>query len=327
LHEYARWFAANGGALFIVHKNCAHLRDVFPDNRYFVVDQSRADRFLDDCGYLQAIRHEIGAPDLYYSYGIPLYFRFGRVNWFHLSNVLALTTRGAPLSVGDRLKFNYLGWLTRRGLPNADVISAESKSSLELIDVTDPARLFLSVNGSDDELDLLGTVGSEPPADVATAVGTYRYKGLPDTLRVFEMLKHKHARLELRVFGREEFIPAQVRSKPGVVVAGNVGRASLIEALRRSRYYISTTYVENSYNAASEGIFCAAESYVSDIGPHRELLQNTPFERVQVPGLNRELLHVKRENLSGGNLKNWDTVIAEMIARFEIELPQARMSA
>jgi hypothetical protein len=43
--------------------------------------------------------------------------------------------------------------------------------------------------------------------------------------------------------------------------------------------------------------------------------------------LNRELLHVKRENLSGGNLKNWDTVIAEMIARFEIELPQARMSA
>jgi hypothetical protein len=103
-------------------------------------------------------------------------------------------------------------------------------------------------------------------------------------------------------------------------VAGNVSRASLIDTLRRAKYYVSTTYVENSYNAASEGIFCAAESYISDIGPHRELLQDMPFERVRVPGLSRDLLHVKRDSLSTDNLMTWDAVIGEMIARFETEL-------
>jgi hypothetical protein len=41
---------------------------------------SRLSCLFDDWGYLQAI----GRPELYYSYGIPLYRRFGRVNWFHL---------------------------------------------------------------------------------------------------------------------------------------------------------------------------------------------------------------------------------------------------
>jgi hypothetical protein len=152
LYEYANWFNANGGAWFVIHPHCAHLEGTFANNRFFVARQSRFQRLYNDCGYLEAIGRELGRPELYYSYGIPLYSRFGRMNWFHLSNVLPLTTRGIPLSVVDRLASGYLGWKIRRGFPMADVISAESNNSLDLIDASESERLFLSVNGSDDEL-------------------------------------------------------------------------------------------------------------------------------------------------------------------------------
>jgi hypothetical protein len=93
-------------------------------------------------------------------------------------------------------------------------------------------------------------------------------------------------------------------------------RSTVIECLRKTRIYISTTLTENSYNAAAEGIFLADESYISDIGPHRELLLGMPFEEVSVPGVRTALLHVHRDRLSGANLQSWETVIVGMISRF-----------
>jgi hypothetical protein len=90
----------------------------------------------------------------------------------------------------------------------------------------------------------------------------------------------------------------------------------LVDCLRKTRFYISTTRVENSYNAAAEGIFFADESYISDIGPHRELLLNAQFDTVSVPGIRQPLLHVHRHRLTGANLKSWETVVGDMIARF-----------
>src|SRR6202022_3245608 len=88
LYEYARWFNADGGAWFVIHPRCADLVKEFPNIRFFVPRQSRIERLYDDCGYLRAIAQQIGRPELYYSYGVPLYFRFGKINWFHLSSVL-----------------------------------------------------------------------------------------------------------------------------------------------------------------------------------------------------------------------------------------------
>jgi hypothetical protein len=316
LYEYAKWFNAHGGAWFVVHPNCRNLETEFAANRFFVAVQTKFKRLFDDCAYLEQIEREIGQPDLYYSYGIPAYRRFGAINWFHLSNVLPLWAEDAPLSFADRLKFRYLGWRIRRGFANADVISAESANSLRLIELADPGKLFLSVNGSDDELDLLESARSGNIEDIAAVVGTYRYKALHESVLTFDMLKSANSRLKLIIFGNKDWIPRSVRNNPDVDAPGIIPRAGVIECLRRAKFYISTTYVENSYNAASEGIFCAAESYISDIGPHRELLMDFPVDRVAVPGLSRRLLHVKRADLSGANLKSWDTVIGEMIGRF-----------
>jgi hypothetical protein len=315
LYEYARWFNDHGGASFIVHPRCADLARTFERNRVFVPSQSRLSRLFNDCSYLAEIERAAGEPELYYSYGIPLYRRFGTVSWFHLSNVLPLGARGIPLQMRVRTSLAILGRRIRRGLANADVISAESGSSTSLIPVADPARLFVSVNGSDDEIAALREEHAGKREEFATVVGTIRYKALEDSARVFQVLKQTHPDLQLEIIGNEAWIPQTVRSIPGAIVRGQLDRPAVIDRLRRARFYITTSLVENSYNAASEGIFLADESYISDIGPHRELLAGERCERILLGGMPRPLIHVQRRQLRGLNLKSWDTVIVEMIAR------------
>ena len=323
LYEYAAEFNASGGASFVIHPAAKNLVAEFPRNRFFVVDQPRYQRLFNDCGYLADIIKETGRPDLYYSYGIPIYNRVGRLNWFHLTNALTLRTHGIPLSGSFRLKVMYLGWHVRRNLHNADVISAESRSSLELFDDVHAAKFFVSVNGSDDELASMKEPSCREPDNVATAVGTYTYKALDDSCRIFDMLRDGDNQLRLVIIGHEGDVPRSVRDHPGVVLAGELPRRDVIDRLKTSRYYISTTYVENSYNAASEGAFLAVESFISDIGPHRELLHDVPFDRIGIRGMNRPMLHVRRSDMSAANVKTWKDVVLEMMDRVYAVLPAA----
>jgi hypothetical protein len=319
LHEYARWFDRNGGAWFAIHPHCEHLRAEFPTNRFFVVSQSHFKRLYDDSSYLDEIGRTIGQPELYYAYGIPLYRRFGRVNWFHLQNVLTIGTHDVPLSTFHRLKFRLLGHRFRRGFEFADVISAESSYSLGLIDMAAPQKLFLSVNGSDDELESLRGRRVDPCEDVATAVGTISYKALGESFRTFQTLQARHRDLKLTIIGDARPVPGWLRRHPDVSCRGTLARAAVIDCLRRSRFYISSTYAENSYNGAAEGAYLANESFISDIPPHRELLVGESAERIYIPGLHRPILHLLRNQLKGVNLKSWHSVVTEMIARVERE--------
>jgi hypothetical protein len=321
LYEYARWFNRNGGAWFVIHPRCAELVAEFPQNQFYIATQSRIQRLYNDCAYLKKIEQQIGQPDLYYSYGIPLYSLVGKVNWFHLSNVLPLLAGAIPVSLIDLLRLAYLGKNLRSGFARADVVSAESASSLKLLGDVHPEKLFLSVNGSDDELASLSAAHDGAKECIATVVGTASYKALHDSYRVFEMLRKSDSRLTLMIFGDPKWIPGELTRKPNVVVRGMEPRSAVIECLRKSRIYISTTRIENSYNAAAEGIFLADESYISDIGPHRELLLGMPFEEMLVPGVRSPLMHVHRDRLTGANLRSWNTVIADMISRFHRALP------
>jgi glycosyltransferase involved in cell wall biosynthesis len=315
LYEFAKWFDANGGAWFIIHPKSASLRDEFPRNKFWIADQPRYQRLLNDCSYLTAVEKEIGLPQLYYSYGIPIYRKIGTKNWFHLSNVLPLASREVPLSMFDRVKLRYLGRRIRENLHNADVISAESHYSLSLIDGAQREKLVLSVNGSDEELAYLRQSGPQPNANIATVVGTYRYKDLEDSYRVFEMLRQANDGLRLVIIGNLRYVPSALRRNDSVELKGVLKRHDVIQNLRKSKFYISTTHIENSFNAASEGVVFAQESFISDIGPHRELLVDTPFKTVWIPGIKRPILHVARSNVSGANLQSWHDIISDMVAK------------
>lgn len=73
--------------------------------------------------------------------------------------------------------------------------------------------------------------------------------------------------------------------------------------------------MENSFNAASEGMIFADEAYISDIAPHRELLESESFERVSMSHLSNPVLRVKGEDIKGKNLKLWDDIIIEMVEK------------
>jgi hypothetical protein len=324
LHAYARWFDSNGGAWFLIHPRCAQLREEFPRNGYFTVYRRRLARLFDDYRYLSGITAQIGPAELYYSYGIPLYTRIAEVNWFHLSNVLPLRTRGIPVSAFDRLKFAVLGRRIRRGFALADVISAESRHSLSLIDVSGNPRTCVSVNGSDEELESMRTARAAEREDIATVLGTYRYKDVDSSWRIFRMLKAQHPTLKLAIIGEPAFVPGRVRADPDVLLCGPLARPDVVAWLRRSRFYISCTHTENSYNAASEAIFLADESYISDIGPHRELLEDSRCYRLSLPGVRMPVLHVKSAGLSSAKLRTWDCVIEQMIELSQQSLQHSR---
>jgi hypothetical protein len=328
LYEYAKWFDANGGARFIIHPACSDLPREFPHNDFVIARQSSASRVLRGVRSVEEIVGIHGAPDCYFAYGIPLAGRIGRINWFHLSNVLPLAWRTVPLPVGMRMRFAILGRQIGKGLQYADVISAESTSSLMLFDAVYRDRLFQSLNGNDDELAAANAGASqEERHEIAVVVGTYPYKALDESCRVFDELRKTNDQLKLLVFGDAAGVPPAMRDRSDVVIKGNRARSEVMTELRRARYYISTTLIENSSNAATEGLFFAEQSYVSDIGPHRELLAGLPHRRVVLAPAIRPLLHARRCELSVENLKTWAQVITEMNQRIDRALSAVQSSA
>ncbi len=313
LYAYASWFSRNGGAWFAIHPRCSGLMEAFPNNHYFVIERSRFGRLYDDWGYLDSISRVVGQPDVYYAYGIPLYFKVGRLNWFHLSNILTLGTRRIPLSLRERLKLVLLGRRIRRGLALADVISAESQHSLSRIRLTtrDTAKLFLSVNGNDDELGFARDAGLVRKDNLAAVLGTHRYKALGESWQVFQALRSRNPGLTLLIIGDAAQVPGYLRRQAGVVLCGMLQRAAAIDCLRRTKFYISTTYAENSSNSVAEGIFHADQSFISDIAPNRELLNGARFREVSLPGLHRRLLYIRRDDLPIAKLRTWEAVVSE----------------
>ena len=314
LHDFARWFHHNGGASFIIHPACNNISMEFPNNKYMVVQQSNIKRAVDDCYYLKGIMKNFQDIDLYYSYGIPIYKSIAKVNWFHLSNTLPLWQKNVPLSIVSRIKFFCLGLRIKNNFKNADVISAESKFSLSLVDPKYQSKLFLSVNGSDDEIRSRCLIcRPRGEKNLAVVVGTYSYKKIKDSIKIFKMLKRTDDKLKLVIVGDERNIPPCLGTVENVDAVGLVPRKQVIELLKRAKYYISTTCIENSYNAAAEGVFFAEESFISDIGPHRELLDGCRFDIMAIPDIGLPVLRVKREDLIFGNLRSWDEVIEDMI--------------
>ena len=316
LYEYVKEFNRRGGAHFIIHPRCRSLTEKFLSNSYHIVEQSKSNRVLNDCAYLKKIIAVNGIPDLYYAYGIPLYFKVALVNWFHMSNVLPLAPKGIPMSPLDHIKMRFLGIRIRNNLINADVISAESNYSLSLIGSELKEKLFLSVNGSNDELGFLKEGNIKGKSNIAVVIGTNRYKAISESFNIFEMLRRTRCdKLKLVIIGSSKNIPKYIRLNSNVLLKGLIPRDELIKYLREARYYISTTFIENSYNAASEGIFFAEESYISNIEPHKELMLGMPHEIINVPNVSRSIMHIIAKDISAINIKSWQEIVSEMIAK------------
>ena len=202
LLETAKWFDRTDGGHFIVHQKAFnYIKDYSNKNVYYVVTQNRIKRLFQDGYYLQNILDVIGTPDIYFSYGIPVFFRIGKVNWFHISNALSLTTRKIDLSLILRLKMILLKYRILKSLDNVQIISGDSEFSLKLIKDASQRKLdsiYFSVlpNGfNENELNnVQQTVNDEE--HYAITIGTHTYKKLSIAFRLFKFLQEKDTKLK-----------------------------------------------------------------------------------------------------------------------------------
>ena len=176
---------------------------------------------------------------------------------------------------------------------------------------------FLSINGSDDEIEFLKKKINIIKKNLAIVVGTQSYKNIIDAYAVFENLKKNNKFLKLIVIGDKKQIPKKLMKNTNILFTGVVQQSEVIKLLKESKYYISTTSIENSFNAASEGVVFADESYLSDIDPHRELLKNENYELISMSNLPYKLIKVNRKLFKGKNILLWNDIIVEKINKIK----------
>jgi len=325
LYAYLEWFDKNGGAHFIINSKISHLAERFNNNKYYFVNMSVLQRIFHDGNYLESIVKSNNQFILFYSYGVPLYKNFAKVNWFHLSKILPLVPNKIKMTLYDRLRFTYIGIKTIKGFKKADIISAESEYSLSLINPKYKSKLFLSKNGADDEIAFLRNYEPKKKEEIALVIGTYWYKAIDDSYEVFLMLREANPSLKLIIIGSDKTISEVVKKDNNVFIINKfLDRESIIKYLRSCKYYISTTLIENSYNAISEGVGFADESFISDIGPHREFLKGVKKEKIKLQNSDRFVYHVYRTDFDISILQSWEIVISEMLNKTNALISKSR---
>ena len=318
LYEFSKWFNEKGGTNIIIHPNCKNLIETFSNNNFFVVKQNIFDRFFNDCFYLNEIMSEIGDIDFYYSYGIPIYKKIASKHWFHLSNISPFIPYSIELDLLVRLKMIVLGHRIKNNLNNCDHISAESDFSLSHMPKKYHSRLFLSVNGSDDEINYLTKNNEGEIKDIAVTVGTHKYKKTNNVYKMYLELLKNNPELKLVIIGDPINLEQHIIDNTNIKKTGIISREQVIELLMRSKYFLTATTTENSYNAAAEGIYLAEESYISDIQPHYELVNGMDYKVIQNNA--GSFIHIRKKDLSLTNIRSWNDVVIQILNEAEISL-------
>jgi hypothetical protein len=318
LEEFSSWFSNNGGACFLINKRSSFLINKYPNNKYYVIEVSKLSRILNIEKYLYLKDFKNKEFDLYYSYGIPITRKRAAINLLHISNVLPFVNGMYGYSILSKLKFLLLKYYFLNTFSKTDVLSAESEYSISLFEKKFNRLKFVSKNGSNEEIDLfLKRDKNKKFNDFAVILGTHKHKFLEKSYYKFKELYETFPELRLKIIGEVSPIPKVILNDNLVEVTGNIDRAEARKIISEARYYISTTIIENSFNAAAEGIFLAKESYISSIGPHLELLKNLPYKTEYNPSIKMELIHVDSANIDTRNLITWEQVILDIIKNYE----------
>ena len=219
----------------------------------------------------------------FFSYGIPIYGKVGDYNWLHVSNALPFGLSGLTLDI-KTLVGNFL--LRKRFVACADncsIVSAESEFVLNIYQKTTSwSRQFVLLRNGMEALDS-DSGGARLPQ--AIAVGTSRYKRLDRTCAVLERMRATRRLDKLLIVGNLGSIPLSVRRKPYVECTGILPRDQVLQHLRQSQVFISTSEIENSSNAVLEALALGGTVVVSDIPSHRELIGNGVGQPLLVDGL------------------------------------------
>jgi glycosyltransferase involved in cell wall biosynthesis len=280
LLAYADYFAASGGSvLFLVHPQIEEYMAA-KAVKYEVVRRRPLARLWFDPRFVSRYG---GRARWFFSYGIPIYGKVGDHNWLHVSNTLPFGLLGLTLDIKTFVR-QFL--LRERFVAYADnclVVSGASEFTLDVYRKTTGWRrqFVLLRNGLED----FGSAGSSMRLPQAMAVGTSRYKRLDRTCVIVERMQATRPLEKLLIVGALESIPPAVRRKPYVACLGPLPHKQVLQHMRQSQVFISTSEIENSSNAVLEALALSGTVVVSDIPSHRELIGSGVGQPLVVDGL------------------------------------------
>jgi len=122
------------------------------------------------------------------------------------------------------------------------------------------AQLVVSVNGSDEEITSQSDSRLE---NIAVAVGTCQYyKCIDDVYKIYLHLHQSDPSLRLVIAGIAKDVPNYIQKDERVILRGVLTQLQVCELLKHAKYYLTATSIENSYNAASEGVFFLLKNHM-----------------------------------------------------------------
>jgi hypothetical protein len=311
---FSRYFNKRNGADFIISSQLVFLKKKFKKNTYHIFNNNLFNRLFLDYLRLKKIYLTNEPFDIFYSYGVPNYFKAAKKNYLHISNILPFL----PFSFYDHnffifLKKKYLKILLVFFSKNADTFFCESSYSKKLLSNYFEKDLVVFQNGDDEQLRTLRKKNNNY-LNIATIVGTIWYKKINYSFKIFEFLQKKNLYLKLIIIGNPKSIPNHIINNKNVEIKGVLNHNQVIDYLKVSKYFICSSLCENSYNSISEGVSLAETSIVSSIPPHIEFLSK--FKK-KILALNTiPLKHfVIKSNFKAASksLFKWDNLIKDKL--------------
>ena len=285
--ETIKWFDATNGAYFIVNDRIKDLVSKYnKNNKYFFISDNKAKRLFSDGYYIPKIIGEIGRPDIYFSYGIPVFKDIGKINWFHISNALALKTDKISLPLKTRIQMLILKKRIMKSIKYTHIATGESEFSVNLFKEHVNKRNLkchydVLPNGYDvTHLKEIVDKKREVLSKYAVTIGTYKYKKIKVALELFHQIKKTNNLKKFIVVGPTNNLPRSVINDEFVEVKPNLSREDMLSLLYNAEYYISASQIENSSNAVLEALLLSKNIILSNIPSHNEMLRNFKIKKI-----------------------------------------------
>jgi hypothetical protein len=317
------WFDKNGGAVFILNEKVKNKVSINKSNQYYFIKTERFKRIYDENYYMYEILIDIGKPDIYFSYGIPILKEIGIINWYHLSNALNIFTHNITLSLFIKLKMIFIRNRIYSSFKFIDLASSESEYSLDLLRSKSIKRnrsLELKILPNGFNIDIISNylnkerLGNQ---NYAITIGTFTYKRIESVIKVFDSLRNLDINLnKLIIVGKKKYLSKCIINNPFVSIIEYVPRDEMVyDLLFNSEYYISASEIENSSIAVLESFLLSKSSILSSIPSHLEMIDHLHYTKFEVK--NSDIEFIQTNNIQNRNeLKfySWNQVMDKMIS-------------
>lgn len=310
--ETVKWFDNNMGAYFIINYRIKNeISKYNKKNKYFFVSDNKIKRLFSDGYYIPKIIDEIGRPDIYFSYGIPVFNDIAKINWFHISNALTLKTDKISLPLKTRVKMLILKKRIIESIKFTDIATGESEFSINLLKGELNKRnlkCYYDVLPNGYDISLIENVLNEDreiSTKYAVTIGTYKYKKIKIALKLFHQIRESNDLEKFVIVGPINNLPKSILKDKFVEVQPNLPREDLFNLLYNAEYYISASQIENSSNAALEALLLSKNIILSNIPSHKEMIKNFKTKKITLNNYEFDFINLKNINNSKINTISW----------------------